>query len=298
MLDYKKSDPFGTKLSLEEALAEYDKSFEMRWRQVLKDFKAETEDAIHICGPSSYLFTLAGEKIAVDPQIRRTSDFALVEDTLKDTFGSLSAILITHEHDDHFCTPLARLLKDTDVLYSLPFGIRERWVEESELPPERIRYVHPGDVFQIGAVTVRGFESPHVPFGADHTLVECGYELSTPRGRILLPGDIREYAYTAYPACLHAPDVCITHVWAGNDAIHPEQYLPRMEKCADFFARFGAKKYLLGHLYEIGRAQLYMWDMDHAAILTKSLKERMPSCEVGVPLLGHGYRLFSCEEIK
>ena len=297
MINYKENDPFASKLTLEEARVEYDKSFEARWRQVLKEFKEAAEDSIHICGPSSYLFTLAGEKIAVDPQIRRSSDFALVEDTLREAFGSLSAILITHEHDDHFCTPLARLLKDTDVIYYLPFGIREQWVEESELPPERIRYVHPGDVFQIGAVTVRGFESPHVPFGASHALVECGYELTTARGRVLLPGDIREYDYKDYPP-MQGADLCITHVWAGNDAIHPEEYLPRMEKCADFFARFGAKKYLLGHLYEIGREQLYMWDMDHAAILTKNLKARMPACEVSVPLFGHGYRLFSCEEIK
>ena len=298
MINYKENDPFASKLTLEEAIAEYDKSFEARWRQVLKEFKEATEDSIHICGPSSYLFTLAGEKIAVDPQIRRSSDFALVEDTLRDTFGSLSAILITHEHDDHFCRPLARILKDTALVWYLPHDMKRCWIEDSGLPEKNIRYVHPEDRFSIGAVTVHAFDSPHRPFGATWEMPERGYELITERGRVLLPGDIREYAYTAYPACLHAPDVCITHVWAGNDAIHPEEYLPRMEKCADFFARFVAKKYLLGHLYEIGREQLYMWDMDHAAILTKNLKARIPACEVGVPLFGHGYRLFSCEEIR
>lgn len=293
-----KIDPLATKLTLGEALAEYDKTFEERWRCVLTDFKNETEDSMHICGPSSYLFTLAGEKIAVDPQIRRKSDFALLSDTIKEYFGSLSAILITHEHDDHFCTPLARLLKDTDVIYYLPHDMRKRWIDESELPPERIRFVHPGDVFKIGNVTVRAFESPHVPFGADWTLPERGYELSTEKGRVLLPGDIREYAYTDYPEFLHAPDVCIAHVWAGNDSVHPEEYLPRLEKAADFFARFAAKNYLLGHLYEIGREQHVMWDMDHANLLSEKLRAHMPDCKVGVPILGYGYRLFSCEEIR
>ncbi len=296
MINYKENDPFERKLTLEEALAEYDKSFETRWRAVLADFLATTEDAMHICGPSSYLFTLAGEKIAVDPQIRRKSDFALVEDTIKEYFSSLSAILITHEHDDHFCTPIARLLKDTQVTYYLPYGMRQKWIDESELPPERIRFVHPGDVFQIGEVTVRGFESPHIPFGEERTLVECGYELTTARGRILLPGDIREYAYTDYPP-MQGADLCIAHVWAGNDTIHPEEYLPRMEKCADFFARFEAKKYFLAHLYEIGRTQQYMWDMDHAALLSEKIKRRLPASEVSVPILGRGYHLFSGVEI-
>jgi L-ascorbate metabolism protein UlaG (beta-lactamase superfamily) len=291
------SDPFSTKLTLEEARAEYDKTFEERWRCVLKDFQSTAEDAMHICGPSSYLFTLAGEKIAVDPQIRRKSDFALVEDTIKEYFGSLSAILITHEHDDHFCTPLARLLKDTDVIYYLPHDMHQKWIDESELPPERIRFVRPGDVFKIGGVTVKAFHTPHRPFGADWELPERGYELSTEKGRVLLPGDIREYAYTDYPKELYGADLCIAHVWAGNDSIHPEEYLPKMEKAADLFSLFAAKKYFLAHLYEIGRAQNVMWDTEHANLLAGMLKERLPQCEASAPLLCHGYRLFDCEEI-
>ncbi len=296
MKNYKICDPFATKMTLKEAIQKYDEEFELRWRTVLKEFKEEKADAMHICGPSSYLFTLAGEKIAVDPQIRRKSDFALVEDTIKEYFGSLSAILITHEHDDHFCTPLARLLKDTDVIYYLPHDMHKNWIDESELPPERIRFVHPGDVFKIGEVTVKAFHTPHRPFGADWDLPERGYELSTEKGRVLLPGDIREYDYKDYPKELYGADLCIAHVWAGNDSIHPEEYLPKIEKAADLFSLFAAKQYFFAHLYEIGREQIVMWDTDHADLLGKKIRERIPAAKTKTPLLGHGYRLFDSEE--
>ena len=296
MKNYKICDPFATKMTLKEAIQKYDEEFELRWRTVLKEFKEEKADAMHICGPSSYLFTLAGEKIAVDPQIRRKSDFALVEDTVKEYFGSLSAILITHEHDDHFCTPLARLLKNTDVIYYLPHDMHQKWIDESELPPERIRFVHPGDVFKIGEVTVKAFHTPHRPFGADWDLPERGYELSTEKGRVLLPGDIREYDYKDYPKELYGADLCIAHVWAGNDSIHPEEYLPKMEKAADLFSLFAAKQYFFAHLYEIGRQQSVMWDTDHADLLGKKIRERLPAAKTKTPLLGHGYRLFDSEE--
>ncbi len=291
------SDPIESVLTLTEAIEEYDRSFKERFESASRAFFACDEDALYLLGPSSYLISLMGEKIAVDPQVRRPSDFALVKDAILRDFKDISAILITHEHDDHFCTKLTRLLKDEDIVWYLPAGMRQKWVDESELPPEKIRFVREGDSFAIGAVTVSVFNSPHVPFGMEKELVERGYELSCERGRILIPGDIREYAYTDYPP-LAAPDLCIAHVWAGNDSIHPEEYLPKMDAAADFFARFGAKRYFLGHLYEIARDQMHMWDTSHADLLSERIKARLPHCEVQIPTLGCGYRLFSGEEIS
>ncbi len=290
-------DPFATKICLKEALAEYDKTFEERWRSAIRAFRTAVEDSLYLIGPSSYLFTLAGEKIAVDPQIRRDADLVKVEDTIVNTFGSLSAILITHEHDDHFCMKLTRMLKDTPVVWYLPKGMKASLIEESGLKPERIRYVCEGDEIRLGAVTIRVFESPHVPFGKEKTIVECGYELSAASRHVLLPGDIREYGYQDYPP-IHLPDVCIAHLWAGNDMVHPEAYLPRLEEAADFFARLKAKQYWFGHLYKIGREQHKMCDVEHAELLGALLKKRLPHCDTLVPLLGYGYRLFSEEEIK
>ena len=93
-------DPFATKICLKEALAEYDKTFEERWRSALRAFRTAVEDSLYLIGPSSYLFTLAGEKIAVDPQIRRDADLVKVEDTIVNIFGCVPfprSIMFTRE---------------------------------------------------------------------------------------------------------------------------------------------------------------------------------------------------------
>lgn len=291
-----KADPFETVMTVEQARGEYKKSFKERLEGALSAFRETKEDALYLIGPSSYMISLMGEKLAIDPQVRRAEELMLVKDAIIDAFRSVSTVLITHEHDDHFCTELTRLLKNEDILWVLPEGMRQKWVEESELPAEKIRFVREGDTLSIGSLTVKVFDSPHVPFGEEKELVERGYEIACERGRILAPGDIREYAYTDYPP-LDPPALCLAHVWAGNDSIHPEEFLPRMEKCADFFARFHAKRYFLGHLYEIGRDQMHMWDMSHAALLSEKLRARLADCCVQAPILGCGYRLFSGEEI-
>lgn len=294
----KENDPFEKKISIEEAREEYNESFEIRWRSALGAFLEEREDAMYLLGPSSYLFSLDGIKIAVDPQVRRASDLEKIKDTVVPFFSKLSAVLVTHEHDDHFDTKLTNLLKDEALIWYLPHDMGKRWIEESGLRKESIRFVSPGDTFEIGSVKVRAFDTPHRPFGADWDLPERGYELTARGGRILLPGDIREYAYEEYPA-MQGADLCVAHVWAGNNTIDPAEYLPRMECAADRFATtFAAKKYFLCHLYEIGRQQHVMWDAEHAEILAKKITDRLPEAEAIMPILGRGYRLFSCEEIK
>lgn len=287
----KSDDPLERKISLEEAISEYNESFEIRWRAALGAFAEEQRDSMVLLGPSSYLFKLGRARIAADPQIRRRSDLEKVKDTILPFFQGLSAILITHEHDDHFDKKLTNLLKDTNLVWYLPSRMKERWIEESGLRKECMRFVSPGDEFDLDGVHVRAFHSPHVPNGATFEMDERGYELTTEKGRILLPGDIREYSYAGYPP-MQGADYCFAHVWAGNNTVTPAEYLPRMEQCADFFARFAAKEYFLGHLYEIGREQHVMWDTEHAEILTALLKSRLPETKVCTPILGRRYPLF------
>ena len=292
----KDPDPLERKIPLGEAIKEYDESFEKRWRYALAAFDARTEDTLAIIGPSSYLLKLGGTRIAIDPQIRRESDLERVKDTIVPFFSRFDAILITHEHDDHFDIKLSRLLRDTGLTWYLPEGIKPLWVEKSELRPESIRYASPEDVFTLGGVRVHAFDSPHKPFDADWEMAERGYEITAEGGRLLFPGDIREYAYDAYPP-MQGADLCFAHVWAGNNTVDPDEYMPRMKKAADFFARFAAKKYFLCHLYEIGRTQHVMWDTEHAEILSGMLKERLPGITAKAPTLGRLYNPFTGEEI-
>lgn len=280
---------------LERMLAEYDRHFDAWWRGVFSAYKTERGDRLWLAGPSAYVFSLAGVRFAVDLQIRRACDLARVEDTLVGDLSALSFILITHQHDDHFCIPLLSRLRDTRVRVYLPEGIRADLVEAAGLRAENIVYLKSGDVIREGAVTIRAFRSPHLGAGADQSLFpELGYEITSARGRILLPADVRDYSYTDYPD-FGEVDLCLAHLWGGNDALDPAAYLPMLDACADFFARFRAKRYFLTHLYEIGRGELYMWQESHADYVGRELRARVAGAAVQVPRIGEGYALFEEE---
>ena len=290
MEDLSKLDPASP---LVRAIRDYDEHFVGRWTRAFDEFRASAgEDRMWLVGPTSYLFSIAGQKIAVDPQIRREVDLAAVSARLVEDFSCVSAVLITHQHDDHMCIPLMRALKDTSIRWYLPYGCRADLVEKSEIKAENIVWVHDGDEFVFGDLTVRAFDTPHVPAGEDMaSFVERGYELIAENGRVLMPADVRNYDYDAYPDFGNV-DLCLSHLWAGNDTLNPEHYLPMLEKFAAFSAKFQAKQYFLCHLYEIGRKEIHMWRDEHAEIAIRMLTERLPACRVGVPRIGESYALF------
>ncbi len=280
---------------LDRTLAEYERHFEEWWRTVFSEYKTETRDRLWLAGPSAYVFSLGGVRFAVDLQIRREEDLLRVADTLTEDLSQLSFILITHQHDDHFCIPLLSRLRDTRVRVYLPEGIRADLVKESGLRPESIVHLRSGDVIREGAVTVRAFSTPHLGAGADQSLFpELGYEITTERGRVLLPADVRDYSFTDYPD-FGEIDLCLSHLWGGNDALDPDAFAPMLRDCAAFYARFGAKRYFFAHLYEIGRPDLYMWHDGHAERVATALKKHLPAARTLVPRIGVGYDPFEEE---
>lgn len=281
---------------LDRTLAEYDCHFEEWWRGIFSEYKGEERDRLWLAGPSSYVFSLGGVRFGVDLQIRRACDLEKVAPTLAEDLAGLSFILITHQHDDHFCIPLLQRLRDTRVRFYVPFGMKEELIEEAGLRRENIVYLKSGDVIREGDVTVRAFTSPHLGAGADQSrFPELGYEISCARGRVLIPADVRDYSFAAYPD-FGKVDLCLAHVWGGDDALDAGAYLPILRECADFFARFRAKEYFFAHLYEIGRPDLYMWHEGHAALVGEWIKKRLPDTRTAVPRIGEGYALFEGKE--
>lgn len=272
----------------ELTIADYNQNFEKYWHKIFTEYRnTNNEDCLWLAGPSSYVFSLCKTRFAVDLQIRRKCDFEALRPTLSSELSDLSFVLITHQHDDHMCIPLMRELKDTDIKWYIPEGVSEDLISASEIKKENIIKVRSGDVFTVGDITVRAFFTPHVYSG----IVEIGYELSTPHGKILMPADIRDYGYNGYPD-FGEVDLCISHLWAGNNALDEVRYMPLIEDFANFFAKFSAKRYLLCHLYEIGREELYMWHDGHAELAIKKIKARLPLSVLEIPRLGEKYNLF------
>jgi L-ascorbate metabolism protein UlaG (beta-lactamase superfamily) len=234
-------------------------------------------------------------RFAVDLQVRREEDLARIAPHLSEDVSDLSFILITHQHDDHMCLPLMQKLKDTDIHWYLPAGCRADLVAASGLRREKITFLEPGERLQFGELSISAFRTPHLGAGEDQSLFpELGYLLTTPRGQILLPADVRDYSFTSYPD-FGEIDLCLAHLWGGNDALDPAAYTPMLAACADFFARFGAKRYFFAHLYEIGRPDLYMWQDTLADIVAARLRAHLPTVKTHLPRIGEGYDPFEEE---
>lgn len=273
---------------LQSAIADYDKNFINNWNKVFSEYKTQNQ-MFWLAGPTSYVFSLKNVRFAVDLQIRREEDIEKLKTQLVSDTDKLSFILITHEHGDHMCVSLMNALKDTDIKWYIPFGAREDYIEKSEIKRENIVWVNPGDYWQIGNIKFSAFYSPHAKPGNEKFL-QCGYEISTPDKKILITGDVRDYEYSGYPD-FEKVDICFSHLWAGNDSMNPENYMPLLNDFVNFNAKLKAKKYYLCHLYELGRKDINLWDYSHAGLATKMFYSIIPESIIEVPRIGQGYSI-------
>lgn len=277
-------------VSLSEILTEYDRSFPENWRKTFAEMSLSRQNRIWLAGPTSYLFSLDGQKFAVDLQIRREKDLRRIAASLHADTAPISFILITHPHADHMCLPLMKLLRDTPIRWYIPADIPDSMFWEAELRAENVTRVHHGDVIREGDVTIQVFNSCHVrPGKAPYP--QCGYKIVSPSGSVLMPVDVRNYQFRDYPD-FGRVDLCISHVWAGDDALHPENYLPMLKQFAQFSAQFASKRYFLCHLYEIGRTGEFMWHHGHADIAAQHIRMLLPDSTVDIPRLWTEYPLF------
>ena len=272
-------------LPLRQALDYYDRQFPADFRKMLSELSSIKGDHLWMAGPSAYLFSLCDTHFGVDLQIRRKKDQEQLLPYALRHMASLSFILITHPHDDHMCIPFMQALRETSIRWYIPDGCKPSLIEASGLREENVIRVRPGDRFQEGALSIQAFYSPHVS-PSEGTFPQCGYEITCPSGkRIIMPADVRDYTPGILPIKTGA-DLCFSHLWAGDDALHPDAYLPRLEDFCRFQADLGAKRYLLCHLYEIGRPPQYLWYDAHAAIAVDKISALSPQSRVDIPRVG------------
>ncbi len=273
-------------ICLKSATIDYDNNFMTYWENIFSSLSAHSgSDRVWFAGPSAYVFSLCGQKFAMDLQVRRQGDFEKIKPKLHDYAKDLSFVLITHEHDDHMCMPLMRELKDTDIKWYVPHDCSWHLVESSGVKEENIVRVKPGDVFEIGELTVKAFYSPHVRPDDDETFAQRGYEIICPNKRLLFPGDVRDYDFCDYPQ-FDDVDVCFSHLWGGNNSIDEKLYMPMLEDFVKFNLAFGAKRYFLCHLYELGREAKYLWSYKHAGIAKDMFYSLSSESIVDIPRLG------------
>ena len=232
-------------------------------------------------GPANYIFTTGGVRWAVDPMFRiPRSGVSLDLINPDEVFSSLSFVLITHEHGDHFDDRLME--RYPDVGWIIPVQLKER---VSAACREKAYFIRPGELIEREGIRIEAFSSPHFDAGSTVLgVMETGYMVDTGKHRILLPGDVRDYR-ARFPAFGNITHL-LAHVWLGR---RNAQNLP----CGDFpadFARyalsFQAEKIYLTHLMEATRLLTDMWDYRHAGLVMNEMMNLNPAADIAIPMLG------------
>ncbi len=250
----------------------------------------QTGDRFYSVGPSGQVFCVGGIHFAVDVAIRDPEAQEASEENLRALFEKVSVTFITHEHVDHFNAPMLRRLKDVDCTWVIGDSLSKQLLDESGLERQKVRLVRPGDVLEVGGITVEVFEGRHYdPDGSGTGVPSVMYLLAVGGKRIFLPADVRDYGVDHLP-CITAPDVMLANVWLGRgEACRTEDGV--FEEFCDYVAYYRPKKVFLGHLWEYLREPDDLWRWEHAGRVMDGLALRLPEAPV-VPL-----QLFQCYEI-
>lgn len=265
------------------------KRYAERYGEIWQDIERgmnEPEDAFFLMGPANYFFTTGGVKWAVDPMfnVPRTRESAALINS-DGVMRSLSFVLLTHRHADHFDKELMKQYPDADWI--VPDHLMNEIPEE--LHP-KMTVARPGDVITRGEITIRAFKSLHFDAGTTLGVQETGYFVEAGKHRMLFPGDVRDYDAAQYPSFENVTHLFL-HVWLGRgNALNWPcgEYPGQMARFAQAFA---PKKIMLAHLLEATRPLKDMWTYAHAGLVMDEITALNPAADVCAPMVGKKYRL-------
>lgn len=257
------------------------------WSRLIGEWQSAARDSVWLMYSASYLLITAGVRWAVDPVslLNRTGGGGEL-DFARDLAG-LELVVLTHAHSDHLDFPLLTAIRDMPLTWIIPDFLREKVVQETGLPTERILTPQAGIPIIIGGLRLTPFNSLHIhPKGG---LPEIGFLAEFNRRRWLFPGDIRTYDATQLPD-FGRLDGVFAHLWLGKSAalIDPP---PRLEEFCRFYASFRPGQILITHLDELGRELEDFWTLEHYQQAAGRLKQIAPEIRVSSARVGQRRRL-------
>ncbi len=271
--------------AIPKVLAEHDRlrrEFDGDFRSALTVFDRKEGLSVSLAGPTFYLFSFGGYRIAVDPAFRVARRLADTPAKAGELLQDADLVVITHAHKDHFEESTVRLTSGNRAKWIIPDFLAEKALSYG-LPEEKMMIAEKGKPLAAGPLTVLPLEGRHFRPDTGKGVPEYGYFI-TREGlpSVVVPGDTRDYS--ALPEVPPA-DVCFLHVWLG-DGLEDAETHPLARDAARFALRFSEKCVILAHLYESGRKDGRMWTRAHAEEIAREIASLSSATRVMIPRQG------------
>ena len=239
------------KISRKKAKNFYEKKFFCKIKQIKAAF-SDGKDRVALLTHAGYLLQLGGTRIAVDISPVWFPLAAESKQALDELIGTCDAVLLTHDHGDHY---------------------DKRWLESLSVPvyvPDFLevqgaKAVAEGGTLKIGNVSVHFFAVAHV------TVPEYGFCVEGGGQRLLFPTDVRNYGCEI--PNFGKVSAVFTHLWLGKDMALKLKNNPYISGFCDFAKGFEADQIMIAHLEDPSRNDENMWSDVHCRAVKKHLPE-------------------------
>lgn len=242
--------------------------------------KAEGGTTLGVLNASSYLFNTDGFLWGVDPAFMNARHLAKSAKRVNKILGDFKLFLISHSHGDHFERKTVGALCQNDVKWVIPDFLLDKALGYG-IERDNIIVATKGVLITVGNLEIIPFESAHVRKDAESGMMEYGYFVKTKDGKTLVfPVDVRNYE-KPLPDNIPTANYCFSHLWLGDNTDFKKcrEYL---EPFAKYMLGFSDQNILIGHLYENGRSDKYMWRVEHAEMAKQKIKEISDSTNVHI----------------
>lgn len=236
----------------------YAVNFGTKLKEVEKSLE-ENEAGLGVIGPAMYIAKFGATKLAIDPSFW---EFPISDADKKDVLAVIAecdGVIVTHNHADHY---------DAELLDEISAQVPIFIPDFMDYKRENVINTTDGFSVNIKDVCVEFFESAHSL--GENFVQEYGFSVKYNGKNYVFPTDVRDYAKAHKNFC--DVEILVAHLWLGKmNALNIDgnEYV---DLFCDFVNSFGAKRILIGHLFDFRRTILDMWSGVHCDMV----KDKIP----------------------